>query len=110
MQSSAGQPRAGGIRRATVRLCVRVRVTDVSEAQASGACGLPRGFGPHGPVDARPRCRARAPSAACTPVTVAGFRVYPPEHTTSGVAPMPFKTCPTPAYGDMLGRAINGSE
>jgi len=36
-----------------------VRVTDVSEAQASGACGLPRGFALRGLVGCAPRCRAR---------------------------------------------------
>jgi len=55
-----GERAADGVRECQDALLVRV--TDRSEAQASGACGLPRGLALFGPFRCAPRCRTRTSS------------------------------------------------
>ena len=62
-------PFGGGcVRALRSAVCVSVRVTDRSEAQASGACGLPRGFALLGLLRCEPRCRARTFAPPLYPV------------------------------------------
>ena len=73
-----GCRRPGGRSRGALG-CDWARADDVSEAQTSGACGLPRGFALRGRLRCAPRCHARARLrwSGCVPVVdraaVGGF-------------------------------------